>query len=1282
VLEVGPDLPSKESKQTALPSLTDQTPPPNSIPESLGKMSGAAVSGAAVTMLQQQIKLANKVQRQLSKQLRAKVPAPNRRLTSVERYLAQYILQKKDAPSRFLLRHSIGAIKHYYGQHAVMVALVIGLSTRDFKLVEASLNHFTNDELKSISGSWLYKLQARIETKEIELREFILEQAHLHEPAPQDQSLKEIAYHLLSGLWVKKLETEADVTEIDTRDIADSKDLLKWLHQHLVLRLKDIMRSNPEAARPFIDKAITLLSDLLKSAGVEEVTKTAIELAAIGPGDPALHQFLAHCEKWSGRLENARALLERALAMPNADPIGYFELSEVLEFLGDDTGAIKAARKGQAHISDAELFLKNPGCMTMPAGPLMRQGDLIAGWQQYQKRRDRFVLAAPNGTAIWQGEPLQDKTLLVLAEKGVGDEIRYASCYPDLLARVQNVAVSADPRLIPLLARSLPDVTFIPAARNTVRNWRKKSVERQSFRLSRALSLDLYCLANQFDHLCMAGDLPLYLRRERSAFPRHQGYLVPDPVKRDIWRARLAELGPGLKVGLSWRSASKNYKRDQHYFSLDQLLPILQVQGVHFVNLQYDECEAELDALERKPGISVHRWDGADIKDDLDGVAALIKELDLVIAPHTMVKELAGAVGTPTLFMVPTGQAWVRWRADPETKEDIWHPSVRHLQSVAVGGKDEVIAKTAAQLQAAVDAKGVSPDWRQHPTGLHRMASKGGAKKSSAMAAIEESLSTNELGETYSPAGKDRFPDKMERNREWESREAAFRQACGELFNGLAQPASPKGVLLVCNLGSIKQDALTLLSAHGLLKDSWAVVSLDESPFDPGHNSNPAISYFHHILVPGTVRRHYRHRYGSEELHFQWEVSWGERICRAEGINFYPIIANRLGKEFHRYAVDVEDPKVAARLETLIKTCDSTLRVCLDVEERLAPLGLPVRFTGFEPNYPATGVFKVYCGERGWRHGIEFVEIRQSYEKYFRAGRAGFVTAIDVQNVTRHRIYGAAGVRPDQFEVWLKENGGDSAVVKRAEGWVKQNRSGYGEPTVEGAIVLERIRRHRARGGKVACLYGCIPFDFGHPWMDEGPAHRDLVDWYNHTVETLNDTDVLLLVKPHPSETDVEQFGQPEMFFLEMLDVPTARNISLLGHHWLNNDALIPHLDFGITWRGTIGTELALMGVPVVVCGRYSMTDRVLDFPAPNDRADYEDMLLHPERIRLSDGLKHRAAMIFEFYRTVIMTEYRIGWIGSKKQNWGPPVLSERAIAEYRKNGHASVDKLCRIFMD
>src|SRR5262249_57648335 len=52
--------------------------------------------------------------------------------------------------------------------------------------------------------------------------------------------------------------------------------------------------------------------------------------------------------------------------------------------------------------------------------------------------------------------------LLIWGEQGLGDEILHASMIPDLIARTPSIVLEAEPRLVPLFARSFPAVRVIP----------------------------------------------------------------------------------------------------------------------------------------------------------------------------------------------------------------------------------------------------------------------------------------------------------------------------------------------------------------------------------------------------------------------------------------------------------------------------------------------------------------------------------------------------------------------------------------------------------------------------------------------------------------------------------------------------------------------------------------------------------------------------------------------------------------------------------------------------
>jgi hypothetical protein len=116
---------------------------------------------------------------------------------------------------------------------------------------------------------------------------------------------------------------------------------------------------------------------------------------------------------------------------------------------------------------------------------------------------------------------------------------------------------------------------------------------------------------------------------------------------------------------------------------------------VRFVNLQYDRCEEELGDAERLFGTHIHTWKDLDLKDDQEGIAALVSELDLVlsaiIAPHAM----AGAVGTPN-WALSRGLT-NHWGLG--TDYCPWLPSTRRFSCGATEPWEPAIERMASELR-------------------------------------------------------------------------------------------------------------------------------------------------------------------------------------------------------------------------------------------------------------------------------------------------------------------------------------------------------------------------------------------------------------------------------------------------------------------------------------------------------------------------------------------------------------------------------------------------------
>jgi tetratricopeptide (TPR) repeat protein len=264
-------------------------------------------------------------------------------------------------------------------------------------------------------------------------------------------------------------------------------------------------------------------------------------------------------------------------------------------------------------------------------------GRLDRGWLEYETRflrREETATARVVNGQHWQGEPLSGKRLLIWGEQGVGDEILFAAEIGDAVAAGAQVTVLCEPRLQALFARSFPQVD--------VRTRHARGYTAPAHSLPDVSEVD-------FD--IPASSLARFFRPRLEDFPLRASFLVPDPYQVSRWKTWLGSLPDGLKIGISWRSMLRGAERNHFYSDLNQWGAIFALPGISLVNLQYGDCREELAEAEKQFGITIHQAPELDLKNDLDGAAALTRALDAVIAPNSSVFAMAGAVGTPTWLL-------------------------------------------------------------------------------------------------------------------------------------------------------------------------------------------------------------------------------------------------------------------------------------------------------------------------------------------------------------------------------------------------------------------------------------------------------------------------------------------------------------------------------------------------------------------------------------------------------------------------------------------------------
>lgn len=271
------------------------------------------------------------------------------------------------------------------------------------------------------------------------------------------------------------------------------------------------------------------------------------------------------------------------------------------------------------------------------------------GWQGYEYnlgkhkgRKERVYGIIPRWTGV------KGLKLVAYGEQGIGDEISFASCIPDLM-KENDVIIECDSRLQGLFSRSFDCKVYGTRYHNSV-DWPLKE---------------------DIDASVAFGSLPGFYRKKDEDFPGTP-YLKADPERRLMMRALLDSLGPKKKVGISWAGGLKETGAARRSMLLYDLMPILR-QDATFISLQYRDAE-ELVTIEENHGIKVHHWPWIVQAKDYDNTAALVAELDLVITVTQAAVHIAGALGTPCWVLVPRAPMW-RYRLSGDTMP--WYKSVK-----------------------------------------------------------------------------------------------------------------------------------------------------------------------------------------------------------------------------------------------------------------------------------------------------------------------------------------------------------------------------------------------------------------------------------------------------------------------------------------------------------------------------------------------------------------------------------------------------------------------------
>jgi tetratricopeptide (TPR) repeat protein len=415
------------------------------------------------------------------------------------------------------------------------------------------------------------------------------------------------------------------------------------------------------AINPNFSDAHNNLGNALRDKGeLDESIAACRRAIELGPNHADAYNNLGYVLAQQGQYDEAAAALRRAIAISPGLTEAYCNLGSVLR----DGGHIDEAVAASRHAISLQPQLAEPHHNLGLA--LLARGDFEEGWKEYEWRWTcgGFPMLPPgiSGT-MWDGRPLDGRTILIHAEQGFGDGIQFWRYVPMVAEQGGNIIIECKAELRRLFEiQKLPEVSQIVPRGNPL---------------------------PAFDCYAAFLSLPGIFGTRLGSIPNSVPYLRADPKDISKWRERMAQQAAKAKIGLVW-AGSPTHKNDRHRsIPIEKLKPLMKAEAVQFFSLQKGKAAQE--------ACEINLIDWTDGLSDFAETAALIANLDLVIAADTAVAHVAGAMNKPVWVMLPFAADW-RWLE--KRTDSPWYPSMRLFRQAKVGDWDGTIARVAEALAA------------------------------------------------------------------------------------------------------------------------------------------------------------------------------------------------------------------------------------------------------------------------------------------------------------------------------------------------------------------------------------------------------------------------------------------------------------------------------------------------------------------------------------------------------------------------------------------------------
>ena len=295
---------------------------------------------------------------------------------------------------------------------------------------------------------------------------------------------------------------------------------------------------------------------------------------------------------------------------------------------------------------------------------LLSMSNFDEGFKEYNNRiyEDKnFKNILHKKNQIWNGQNIENKKILVVAEDGLGNTLQF-SRYLEILSQLNcKIIFKCQEELHHLFE----DMLYIEEL------------------------IDLNNDYEDFEYWVPLQNLVYLLTPDLNSNCPFPTALKINDNKLLEWETLIA-VNDNVKIGLNWQGSNLNPRVASNTVTLDKFTNVVKNKDATFISLQKGAAVFDIEKFKLEENIiNYDLLMDTGTKKFLDS-AAIIKYLDLVITTDTSIAHLAGSLGTQTWLLLPKVSDW-RWLNSKD--ETIWYDNVRIYRQKVQGDWSEVFSR-------------------------------------------------------------------------------------------------------------------------------------------------------------------------------------------------------------------------------------------------------------------------------------------------------------------------------------------------------------------------------------------------------------------------------------------------------------------------------------------------------------------------------------------------------------------------------------------------------------